>query len=90
MAEKKTGTKSTASKSEPVAKKLVTRNYMKPRGIKGKFITGTLNAKDFKVAYNKTVEIDPDVAEIIDWSLATQEFADEYIEKMEQEPEADE
>ena len=88
MAEKKTGAKATPAKeTKTVKSNMVTRNYMKPRGIKDRFIKGSINGEDFKVPYNETVEITQEVAAVIDWSLVTGDFADEYIERVEQDPE---
>ena len=91
MAEaKKTGAKKTTKATEPKdieAVETIKTTFIRPRGIKDKFITGAINGEDFKVPYNEEVEVPIPVYERISWSLKTQDFADEYIEKVKADPE---
>lgn len=77
MAEAK---KTSAKKTEA---KTVKKHYVRPRGIDEEFITGSLNGQEFSYPYNQDIDIPVEHANIIDWSLATQDFADEYIRKVE-------
>lgn len=81
--EAKTTTKK--SGSEPT----VTTRYVRPRGIKDKYIKGAINGKPFKVPYNKTVTIPVSVDKRIMFSLAAEDFADEYIEREKSDPDED-
>ncbi len=84
--EAKTAALTKATGTKLANAKMVTTKFIRPRGIKDKYIVGQINGKDFKVPYNKTVEIPEPVEKIIMWSLAAQDFADEYIEREKNDP----
>ena len=66
--------------------KTVTTRFIRPRGVKDKYITGAINGKPFKVPYNETVTIPVEVDKRIMWSLKSQDYADDYIERVKSDP----